>query len=52
MIPFYEAIYSFGIWLYGVGIKLAALRGNEKARLWLAGRKDWERNVLAQLDVD
>lgn len=50
--PFIEALYSLGIWLYGVGVKLAALRGNEKAQLWLAGRKDWERTVRGQLDVD
>ena len=32
-------LYTIGIWFYGLGIRVAALF-NEKARLWVRGRKD------------
>ena len=33
-----QIIYTIGIWFYGLGIRIAALF-NEKARLWVRGRK-------------
>ena len=33
-----QIIYTIGIWFYGLGIRVAALF-NEKARLWMRGRK-------------
>ena len=33
-----QIIYTIGIWFYGLGIRVAALF-NEKARLWVRGRK-------------
>ena len=33
-------LYDIGVWLYQIGIRLAAVFGNEKARLWLSGRRD------------
>ena len=33
-----QTIYTIGIWFYGLGIRVAALF-NEKARLWVHGRK-------------
>ena len=32
-------LYTIGIWFFGIGIRMAALF-NEKARLWVRGRKD------------
>lgn len=34
-------LYNTGIRLYHLFIKIAAVVGNEKARKWLQGRKDW-----------
>lgn len=39
-----KLVYLFGIYLYHAGIYLAALTGNNKARLWIAGRKAWRKN--------
>ena len=33
-------IYNIGIQLYTLIIHLAALFGNKKAKMWIAGRKD------------
>lgn len=33
-----QTIYTIGIWFYGLGVRVAALF-NEKARLWVRGRK-------------
>ena len=33
-----QIIYTIGIWFYGLGVRVAALF-NEKARLWVRGRK-------------
>ncbi|MBR3466044.1 MAG: 3-deoxy-D-manno-octulosonic acid transferase, partial [Bacteroidales bacterium] len=38
-------LYTIGIWFYGLGIRIAALF-NEKARLWVRGRKD----LLSELE--
>ena len=40
-------IYNFGIILYGLIIRIASL-GNEKAKKWVAGRKNWREAI--QLD--
>ena len=44
-----QILYTIGIWFYGLGIRLAALF-NEKARLWVRGRKglfaDLERTFV------
>ena len=38
-------LYTIGIWFYGLGVRVAALF-NEKARLWVRGRK----GLLAELE--
>lgn len=40
-----QIIYTIGIWFYGLGIRVAALF-NEKARLWVRGRK----GIFAELE--
>ena len=40
-----QTIYTIGIWFYGLGIRVAALF-NEKARLWVRGRK----GIFAELE--
>lgn len=45
-----SSIYSLFIRLYAFGIRLAAKK-NEKARLWLKGRKNW-RDELSAFDGD
>jgi 3-deoxy-D-manno-octulosonic-acid transferase len=37
-------LYSFGIWLYGMAIKLAG-PFNTKARSWVNGRKNWRQDL-------
>ena len=37
-------LYSALIFLYGMALKIAALR-NHKARLWVDGRKDWQTGL-------
>ena len=34
-----RVLYTIGIWLYSLGVRVAALFGNAKARLWVKGRK-------------
>lgn len=41
-------LYSFFICLYGLVVRLAALQ-NPKARLWVNGRKDWEKKMKEKL---
>lgn len=41
-----RSIYQIGVWLYGLGIRLAALR-SEKARAWIEGRKRWREGMPA-----
>lgn len=41
-------LYNLGIYLYYIAIRMAA-PFNSKARLWVAGRKNWRRNLSAQL---
>lgn len=40
-----QTIYTIGIWFYGLGVRVAALF-NEKARLWVRGRK----GIFAELE--
>jgi 3-deoxy-D-manno-octulosonic-acid transferase len=42
-------LYNFSIYTYYILIKIAALFGNDKAKLWLNGRKDIFENVRAAL---
>ncbi|MCR5445920.1 MAG: 3-deoxy-D-manno-octulosonic acid transferase [Bacteroidales bacterium] len=44
-----RTLYSIGIWLYTLGIRMAALFGHAKARLMVAGWKQWPEQV-ARLD--
>lgn len=37
-------LYTFAIWLYGLGIFLASFF-SEKAQRWVRGRKDWETSL-------
>jgi 3-deoxy-D-manno-octulosonic-acid transferase len=34
-----RVFYTIGVWLYSLGVRVAALFGNAKARLWVQGRK-------------
>ena len=43
-----QLVYSLTIHLYGLAVRLVAFFGNSKAKLWIAGRKNW-RNQLAAL---
>lgn len=46
-------IYNIGIGIYTLGIKAAALSGNEKAKLWVDGRRSLFENLekkIAELD--
>ena len=38
-------LYDLLLVLYHASIKLAAWTGNEKARLWVNGRKDWQHHL-------
>ncbi len=42
-------LYSIAIHFYAVAIKVAALF-NEKAKLFVAGRKNWEQNLKSKID--
>lgn len=44
-----RTLYSIGIWFYTLGIRMAALFGHTKARLMVAGWKQWPEQV-ARLD--
>ena len=34
-----RVLYTIGVWLYSLGVRMAALFGNAKAKLWVNGRK-------------
>lgn len=40
-----KAIYSFAIILYSIAIKVAAALGNQKAKSWVIGRKNWQKDL-------
>lgn len=42
-----QLLYNFGIRLYGLLLRIAALF-NPKAKLWIAGRKNWRIRLLKQ----
>lgn len=44
-------LYSFGIFLYSVGIRLAAI-ANQKAKLWVSGRRNLFINLQKALSKD
>lgn len=44
-------LYSIGIFLYSVGIRIAAI-ANHKAKLWLRGRRNLFRNLQTALSKD
>lgn len=44
-----KAIYNIGIRSYSLGVKLAGVFGNSKAKKWTAGRKDWRKTIKTQL---
>ena len=43
-------LYSIAIHFYAVAIKVASLF-NEKAKLFVAGRKNWEQNLKSKIDL-
>jgi 3-deoxy-D-manno-octulosonic-acid transferase len=43
------SIYNLAIRLYVFVIRLSALFGNQKASLWINGRKDWKEKMRQQL---
>lgn len=45
-------IYAFVIFLYKTGIFIAAVFGNKKARLWIEGRKNWEKKLTESLGIN
>lgn len=46
-----KLIYDLGIFLYGAVLRLIS-PFNSKARLWIAGRKNWERSLQEQIKRD
>lgn len=44
-----KAIYNIGVRSYSLGVKLAGVFGNSKAKNWTAGRKDWRKNIKTDL---
>jgi len=44
-----QLLYNFGIRLYGLLIRIAALF-NPKAKLWIDGRKNWRQQLIKQQD--
>jgi 3-deoxy-D-manno-octulosonic-acid transferase len=42
-------IYSAVLFLYSLGIRVAAIGGNHKARLWFDGRKKWRDDLRNKL---
>jgi 3-deoxy-D-manno-octulosonic-acid transferase len=44
-----KAIYNIGIRSYSLGVKLAGVFGNSKAKKWATGRKDWRKTIKTQL---
>lgn len=45
-----QALYNAGIRAYGLAVKLASIK-NEKARLWLSGRKNWRQRLRSALSA-
>ena len=45
-----KAIYNIGIRSYSLGVKLAGVFGNSKAKKWNIGRKYWRKTIKNQLD--
>jgi 3-deoxy-D-manno-octulosonic-acid transferase len=41
--------YGLVIRIYSLGIRLAALSGNQKAKEWVDGRKNWRDVMRARL---
>ena len=39
-------LYNSGLFLFQLGIRIAAILGNEKATLWINGRKDWKEKLI------
>lgn len=46
-----QIIYSLVIRIYYFAITVSALLGNEKARFWLLGRKQWAKNLSKALSA-
>ncbi len=40
-------LYNSGLIIFQLGIRIAAALGNEKAKLWYIGRKDWKKKLLS-----
>ena len=45
-----KAIYNIGVRSYSLGVKLAGVFGNNKAKKWTSGRKDWRQSLKSQLE--
>jgi 3-deoxy-D-manno-octulosonic-acid transferase len=41
-------LYNLGIFLYSIGVRVAAAFGNTKANLWLEGRKNWRQKIQSK----
>lgn len=48
---FLQVLYTLGIRLYGLGIRLASVR-NPKARFWVTGRHSWQKNLQGAVQHD
>lgn len=44
-----KAIYNIGIRSYSLGVKLAGVFGNSKAKKWTSGRKNWRKTITSQI---
>ena len=44
-----KAIYNIGIRSYSLGVKLAGVFGNRKAKKWAAGRINWRKTIKTHL---
>ena len=42
-------LYNLGIYVFQLGLRLASLF-NPKAKLWIAGRKNWENNLKSSIE--
>lgn len=45
-----QALYNAGIRAYGLAVKLASFK-NEKAKLWLTGRKNWRQRLSSAVNA-
>ena len=45
-------IYGLAIQLYVFAIRLSAISGNQKARLWIEGRKNWRKKIKEKLNTN